>query len=442
MRAAWRASSPGERLVFAAIVSILALLHAYRFDRLDFADDAYFATALDQASLFGFLRERYLSWSGRLPIDALAALLLDHVWLWRVLNFAMVLAFCANVARLGFGAGGKAPVAIACVLGLWLLFPLALLQDAAWWVTGSFNYLWPATAGLFAVRAMFERHRRTTVDWALIACAGGFAAYSEQVAIVLLGLGVPRWWQLWRSGRFGPGDAALCGAISVNAAINLLAPGAQLRFAAETVRWYPDYDLLDVIDKLHLALGLVATTLGRTDHLAAAVLVAVAGVLVWHARVARGVRIALLGGLGFLALAHLAPFALPPGTGLLHRLTVVAVTAANGAASSPMIVLALTLFGGACVVAGTFVAVRERSLREAAWLAHGLLVGWASLAAVAFSPTVYASGERTRFVACAVMLVVTCRLIAHARDRFPGAAWHWAAVPLAGVVFLRLVEIA
>ena len=71
-----------------------------------------------------------------------------------------------------------------------------------------------------------------------------------------------------------------------------------------------------------------------------------------------------------------------------------------------------------------------------------MLAGWASLAAVAFSPTVYASGERTRFVACAVMLVVTCRLIAHARNRFPGAAWHWAAVPLAGVVFLRLVEIA
>jgi len=40
------------------------------------------------------------------------------------------------------------------------------------------------------------------------------------------------------------------------------------------------------------------------------------------------------------------------------------------------------------------------------------------------------------------MLVVTCRLIARARDRFPKAAWHWATVPLAGVVFLRLVEIA
>jgi hypothetical protein len=51
--------------------------------------------------------------------------------------------------------------------------------------------------------------------------------------------------------------------------------------------------------------------------------------------------------------------------------------------------------------------------------------GLASLAALALSPT-----------------VVACRMIGLARDWFGDGGWPCATVPLAGVVFLRRVQLA
>jgi predicted membrane-bound dolichyl-phosphate-mannose-protein mannosyltransferase len=104
--------------------------------------------------------------------------------------------------------------------------------------------------------------------------------------------------------------------------------------------------------------------------------------------------------------------------------------------------LALAVFGATCLVVGTFIALRDRTPRAAGWLAWSLMLGFASLAALAFSPTVYASGERTRFALCAVLMIVLCRLIAEARERLGDAWLRFAAIPLAAVVVLRVLQTA
>ena len=64
---------PGAIAACAAMLVTLCLLHFAVFDRRPDMDDAYFPDALDRQTLVEFLLDRYLHWSGRLPIDAAAA---------------------------------------------------------------------------------------------------------------------------------------------------------------------------------------------------------------------------------------------------------------------------------------------------------------------------------------------------------------------------------
>jgi hypothetical protein len=434
----WR--TPGFGLLLG-MVAILAYLHFAVFDRRNESDDLIFSLVLDHGSLWSFMRERYLTWTGRWPMEIVGSTLVPNMWAWRVLNIAVVFAFCVNVARLGFGERGRAPAAIAGVFALFWLLPPTLLQDAAWWVTGSFYYLWPVTFGLYAMRSLFERRERSVFEWALVVLAGSYAAYNEQIGLVLLGVGIPRWIQLWREGRYTRGDAVLGAALVVNSVINAIAPGARLRYAREIANWYADYGTVGLLDKVNIGLGSIGTTLARADNLVATAAVLLAIVLVWTSPAARRVRVPVVAGLGFLLLAALAPMALSPGDGLLQRVSVSMVTAAN-VSTTRVATLALAVFGATCLVVGTFIALRDRAPRAAGWLAWTLMLGFASLAALAFSPTVYASGERTRFALCAVLMIVLCRLIAEARERFGDAWLRFAAIPLAAVVVLRVLQTA
>lgn len=434
----WR--TPGAGLLLG-MLAILAYLHFAVFDRRGESDDLIFSLVLEKGSLWSFMRERYLTWTGRWPMEIVGSLLVPNIWAWRLANIAVVFAFCVNVARLGFGERGRAPAAIAGVFALLWLLPATLLQDAAWWVTGSFYYLWPVTFGLYAMRALFERRERSVWEWALIVAAGSYAAYNEQIGLVLLGVGLPRWIQLYREGRYTRGDAVLGAALVINSIINAAAPGPRARFAQEIANWYADYGTVGLLDKLNIGLGSIGTTLARADNLLAIAAELLAMMLVWTAPAARRVRIPVVAGLGFLLLASIAPMVLSPGDGLARRLSVWMMTAAN-VTSSRMVTLALSMFGATCLVVATFIALRDRSLRAAGWMAWTLMLGYASLAALAFSPTVYASGERTRLAMCAVLMIVVCRLIAEARERFGDAWLRFAAWPVGAVVLLRILQTA
>ena len=91
----WRTPGFGWLL---GVVAILAYLHFAVFDRRNTSDDLIFSLVLDQGSLWSFMRERYLTWTGRWPMEIVGSLLLPNLWAWRLLNIAVVFALCFNVA--------------------------------------------------------------------------------------------------------------------------------------------------------------------------------------------------------------------------------------------------------------------------------------------------------------------------------------------------------
>src|SRR3546814_7372418 len=127
--------------VFAAIVALHVFALGHRF----VADDAWFARILDRQPLGEFLAFRYMHWSGRVPIEATLVLVINHPWVWRLINAAMLLLFCHSAGRLALastGTSGATTTSLAFAF-LMLVSP-DILYPAAWWMTGSVNYLWPA----------------------------------------------------------------------------------------------------------------------------------------------------------------------------------------------------------------------------------------------------------------------------------------------------------
>src|SRR3546814_19293487 len=68
------------------------------------ADDAWCARILDRQPLGEFLAVRYMHWSGRVPIEATLVLVINHPWVWRLINAAMLLLFCHSAGRLALAS--------------------------------------------------------------------------------------------------------------------------------------------------------------------------------------------------------------------------------------------------------------------------------------------------------------------------------------------------
>src|SRR3546814_10931507 len=67
-----------------------------------------------------------------------------------------------------------------------MLVSTDMLDPAAWGMTGSVNYLWPAALGLYGMLAFAEtRNRRPLARFACL-LASGLAMYNEHVELVLL----------------------------------------------------------------------------------------------------------------------------------------------------------------------------------------------------------------------------------------------------------------
>jgi hypothetical protein len=260
---------------------------------------------------------------------------------------------------------------------------------------------------------------------------------------VLLALGTPRLIQLWRTRRADPWDVAWIGAVLLDAAVNIAAPGAAVRYAAEIGRWYPDYALLGTFDKVGIGLGLIATTMADADNLALPILLgSVAWLLAREFVVDRAVRRALFAGLLVSLLPWAVAIALPSTMPLAQKLAVAPIPPMSGPTPHAIVLQAFVLFASVCAVLAIGFAMARRAPREAIWLVWAMAMGLASVAALGFSPTAYASGERMRFVCQIVLLIVACRVFVQVRTIVGDRPLRILLVPVTGLALLRFAAIA
>ena len=150
-------------------------------------DDWVFWGALDGQSIPAFLAARWNTWSSRLIIEGVLAIITHSIWTFRVLDSLAMVLLAYSLYRL---AGcEERPDVLALSACFVTAIPFAILRSTGWMAT-SLNYYWPlaCTAGALIPLADALWKRRTSQTWQVFAVLlAVYGANQEQTSAVIMG---------------------------------------------------------------------------------------------------------------------------------------------------------------------------------------------------------------------------------------------------------------
>lgn len=408
----------------------LILLLAHALIRIDFGDDLAYKNILENQTIFDFLRERYHTWSSRVLIEAVMLLFVTgNVWWWKIADSLMIVLFVWIVSEL-FGGQSRqdkmrAQIMMFCMIWIVPFFSLS----SAGWITTTINYLWPLTLGLAAmlpIRHWIREEQVPAWEYAVCPVCALYGANMEQMAAILLGNYVVfGGYLLWKRKKLPAFYFVQLVLIAGSLLFILTAPGNACRTEEEIQRFFPAFETLTPLQKLWM--GFLDTTQyylaagdGQKSYVFGlfSVILWLAALLTFSGRKEKrgipGLVLSLVPLVFYWGIGQAGNFLLTSGV-LTRARNLIGVLAQNRQ------IPGMSFFSGGLVVfqtlcyllvlatvAGTILyvwGVSEEAMLELLILAAGFL----SRLVVGFSPTLYASGDRTALFCTAAILIVTLR---------------------------------
>ncbi|WP_198969159.1 DUF6056 family protein [Xylophilus sp. ASV27] len=265
-------------LCFLLLAMLLLMVLSFKGLR-SAGDDVMYAKALQDRSLVNYLTERYTIWSGRAAVDALTLLVIPHEWLWRSLMLFILL--------LSLGLMAHVTQADQRVLGLIFLFqgffllPRGVMSEAVWWMTGSFNYLWPWAAASLALLP-FLRPELLPRLFIVALPAALYGASQEQAGLLLLGFQLLAGIGLLRTGQLRWRHAVLM-LVALLALIGVVAaPGTSARYSVVTSYWFPEYSEWHLDERIFAGFDLAFSHFFRSENIISIAFVVLLCILVFQ----------------------------------------------------------------------------------------------------------------------------------------------------------------
>ncbi len=244
------------------VIQIFAHLSMYENSNSDGL--RYFVYQLDEYSLVEFVQMRYQTWSSRVWIEGLCALVCRNTVVWKIIDICvwMLIFWCLQKIF-----SKKYSWHIVALL---LLFPLGVLNSAGWMAT-TMNYTWPVAAALFVfvVLAQHLREERVPVWYYILSVpAVIFATSVEGVCAAVVGiLVVSLFVEIFVQKRALKAVLPLLGWMVLSfcsLASILTCPGNAARTEEEIANYMQNFPALNIFDKLDM--GLVDTMYRMMDE--------------------------------------------------------------------------------------------------------------------------------------------------------------------------------
>ncbi|EGO4360463.1 hypothetical protein U2G15_003027 [Escherichia coli] len=244
-----------NKKILASIITCFAIILAITFfqtNKMDFADDLYYSNISNNGNYLSFIWNRYFTWSSRIPIDLSTLIFINHIDTVRVINSIFILAIIiASVFYARSSEVDKIKYYDFFILSaLFFAFTNSILKDSVWWVTGSFNYLWPSAFSLLGFIAYSKEIKNNLIRIVLILCTA-FSIFNEQIAVfsiivmsVLAGVKI-------HQKKFDRLHALQYIVVLICASIVFLAPGNSVRFIKEMGVGFNDYHTLGFLGKIY-----------------------------------------------------------------------------------------------------------------------------------------------------------------------------------------------
>ena len=406
---------------------IIILVYSYiLFSKVvvNYGDDVnYYLTVFDQMSVWEYIVSRYQGWSSRLIIDLLVAVLIHALPIWKCATVLLAISIYHNLVRLCDAAEGTQ--LILCrfsALFLLLLYPFCNDMQSAGWVATSVNYFWVLAALLSAVNSLkkyTDTHHLTGPEWAGFIVSFIFCTDQEQSSIIFLMISAALF--VKRSYTEKKPDYPMLILIALNAAIvvfELTCPGNAARSMANIDYWMPSFSGFTLPDKSYMGVyAIYAYFICGVETIHKPLLMLIILIVIFAELIMSGGRsrinriltltdgIAILFEAGFVAVRVLGDLNIP----ILHKILynpgqIDRVDWNAKRTFLPLIITAL-IFGS---FAGYIISSSKRSVIFSLML---LVSGLASESIMGFSPTIWASCERTAIFSyflwgCAIMMTI------------------------------------
>lgn len=260
-----------ERRTIAIIIGLLLLLNlsinllGTGITPIGGGDDQAFSKYLLGGNLWGFLKSRYTGWSSRLVIEVVLSTLTHVTFLWRIFNtvamFGVVYIPYYLIMKENDDIINSRKLMIS--YALFFMLPFKMFYETGWMATTT-NYLWVLFAAELAMlpsllTLMGSQVKKSKVLSVISLVALVYAANQEQMVVILilgnLGLLGIFIYQHKRIGRILL-QLAITG---TSLLMILIAPGNAVRKVKE-VHWLPLFPTLSSIKKVELGFS---STLGH-----------------------------------------------------------------------------------------------------------------------------------------------------------------------------------
>lgn len=354
-------------------------------------DDAVFLSYSQEEgySLLSWLAERYMTWSSRTLIEAMMMIMVNlPPIIWRVTDAIVVLAGVVTLTKLLEKKGYREYYSFYISLAF-LALPYSYMSLAGW-VATSVNYMWPLAAGLigiYPIRKYIDEKNIKLYEKIFFSICLIFAGNSEQIAFILFVSygGYIIYLLIIREGAviltcyryilFQFGLSILC------LVYILVCPGNTNRSQAEMITWLPEFASYSILKKIELGISETIKAVFVLESSGFLIMTFLLAVLIWQSRKEWIYRmLALIPAFVVLLFTEVRRL-LGSSHSLfqLNRVDNIALAVVCG-----IVLLSFYLLFGKKVQF---------------FLTSGIfLVALATKAVMGFSPTIYASGERTAWV--------------------------------------------
>ncbi len=401
-------------LIGAAVFAAVALVY-HLVMSVNFGDEMEYKTVLDDMTLWEYLQRQWMVWSSRLMIDSVFLFLIDHVFLWKLLDTVLFILLGWILGRL---TGEK----LLCY-ALWLAYPFHEMSEAGW-ISTTTNYLWPLCLGLVVCLSLKksldgERIRPREYLWGVPAAL--YACNQELLAVVMAIVTlVCMALCLSRKRRKIPYVYLMLGIELLSLAYILACPGNYNRGVEEAALRAPEFAGLSTGMKLYMGIynvGRLYIAVPNTVFFPAALLLAI---LVFRKTESCGktlvssIAVLLPAAHCLASTLHSASatslevlqklFVLPPATFRVEEMEAAEV----GVISRFLIpVYVLAVVGS--MVFSLYVLLGE-DLRQFLGVTAVAGAGFVSVVAMGFTPNLYASGNRVQlfFVVSLIYAAARC----------------------------------
>ncbi len=405
---------------FLLLFSVFAMYHIFMTEQQGGDAMMFFSKALDGHSLSEYLIYRYYNWTSRLLIEVLVVFFSYHMRLFIIADFAVILILYLVVLRV------TAEDSVFLVTGLFILYPFTEMASAGWLAT-LINYLFPLAACVLAYYPLDRIHRGEKVSRGMMAlsCLSAlFGCNQEQFCLLYLGYLVYYGFRFvlkdpQHSGRFLY-LAQLC--IAFLSLLNVLVcPGNHMRSVSETITWMPDFVQYNMIDKAVMGFNSTMMYLLNKSLVFAVFLVLLFVLTVVKSGAYPAKKRAVLRIFGIAPVLLLFAFQFcstffPVPFSYDYLSPVKMPNPVNWSSVTsyvPFVVLAALL----CCILLTLLHLGNDVYTGLEYSVLFLL-GLASRVVMGFSPTLYASEERTFMPLYAMLIVLTVKVFTDNREYF------------------------